>query len=75
MLPAIALIGVVDLLATGLFTAAVADGDLSLVAVVGALYPVVTVVLAFTMLGESLARHQLIGAAAALFGVAAIAGG
>lgn len=75
VLPAIALIGVVDLLATGLFTAAMAEGELSLVATVGALYPVVTVVLAFAMLGESLARYQLVGAAAALFGVAAIAGG
>lgn len=75
VLPAIALIGAVDLLATALFTAAVVEGELSLVAVVGALYPVVTVMLAFAMLGESLVRHQLIGAAAALFGVAAIAGG
>ena len=75
VLPAIALIGAMDLLATGLFTAATIDGELSLVAVVGSLYPVVTVVLAFAVLGESLARHQLIGAVAALAGVAAIAGG
>ena len=72
---AIAAIGVIDLLATGLFTAATINGELSLVAVVGSLYPVVTVVLALVVLSERIERHQLIGAFTALFGVALISSG
>jgi drug/metabolite transporter (DMT)-like permease len=74
-MPAIAAIGVLDLVATGLFTLAAAHGPLSLVAVVGALYPVVTVALAYVVLSERLAAHQAAGALAAMAGVAAIAGG
>ena len=72
---AIAAIGVIDLLATGLFTAATINGELSLVAVVGSLYPVVTVVLALVVLSERIERHQLIGAFTALSGVALISSG
>lgn len=60
---------------TGLFTAAAARGELSLVAVVGALYPVVTVILAFIVLSERLVAYQVFGVAAAFAGVVAIAGG
>jgi drug/metabolite transporter (DMT)-like permease len=45
------------------------------VAVVGSLYPVVTVLLAFFALSERLVAYQLVGVAAAFAGVAAIAGG
>ena len=48
-------------------------GYLSLVAVLGSLYPVITVVLAYLVLRERLARHQLVGVLAALAGVALIA--
>ena len=72
---AIAAIGVIDLLATGLFTAATINGELSLVAVVGSLYPVVTVVLALVVLSERIERHQLIRAFTALSGVALISSG
>ncbi|UJA20863.1 EamA/RhaT family transporter [Thermoleophilia bacterium SCSIO 60948] len=75
VLPAVVTVGVLDLLGTGAFTAATINGELSLVAVVGALYPVVTVMLAFAVLSDRLAPHQLAGAVAALAGVAAIAGG
>ncbi len=75
LLPAVVTIGVLDLAATGLFTAAAAKGDLSLVAVVGALYPVVTVLLAFLVLAERLLPYQIIGVIGALSGVAAIASG
>jgi drug/metabolite transporter (DMT)-like permease len=71
-MPAIVAIGVIDLIATGLFTAAAIEGDLSVVAVVGSLYPVVTVMLAFGVLSERLATHQLVGVITALAGVAAI---
>ena len=73
--PLVVAIGVLDLTATGLFTAALADGELSLIAVVGSLYPVVTVLLAFVVLSERLLGYQLIGVATAFAGVAAIAAG
>ena len=64
--------GVLDNLANLLFVLAAARGLLSLVSVLGSLYPVVTVVLARLVLDERLARWQLIGVAAALCGVAMI---
>lgn len=73
--PAIAAIGAMDLAATGLFTLAFTYSELSLVAVVGALYPVVTVLLAYLVLSERLAAYQVAGVLASLAGVAAIAGG
>jgi drug/metabolite transporter (DMT)-like permease len=75
LLPVVVAIGLLDLAATGLFTAAAAEGELSLVAVVGSLYPVVTVFLAFAVLSERLLAYQGLGVTAALAGVAAIAAG
>jgi drug/metabolite transporter (DMT)-like permease len=66
-------IGLLDTGANGLFALATTRGYLSLVAVLGSLYPVVTVVLAYLVLRERLARHQLVGVLAALVGVALIA--
>jgi drug/metabolite transporter (DMT)-like permease len=68
-------VGILDTGANGLFSLATTQGYLSLVAVIGSLYPVVTVLLAFVVLRERLARHQLAGVAAALAGVALIAAG
>jgi drug/metabolite transporter (DMT)-like permease len=64
--------GVLDNLANLLFVLAAARGLLSLVSVLGSLYPVVTVVLARMVLDERLARWQLVGVAGALTGVALI---
>jgi drug/metabolite transporter (DMT)-like permease len=64
--------GLLDNLANLLFVLAAARGLLSLVSVLGSLYPVVTVVLARVVLDERLARWQLVGVAAALTGVALI---
>ncbi len=64
--------GVLDNVANLLFVLAAARGLLSLVSVLGSLYPVVTVVLARVVLDERLARWQLIGVAGALTGVALI---
>jgi drug/metabolite transporter (DMT)-like permease len=75
VVPAVVAVGVLDLAATGLFTAAAAKGELSLVAVVGSLYPVVTVLLAFAVLSERLLGYQGLGVTAAFAGVAAIAAG
>ena len=72
-LPFIVAVGVLDTGANGLFALATTEGYLSLVAVLGSLYPVVTVLLAFVVLRERIARHQLAGAGATLVGVALIA--
>jgi drug/metabolite transporter (DMT)-like permease len=75
LVPVVVAIGVLDVAATGLFTAALAEGELSLVAVAGSLYPVVTVLLAFFVLSERLLAYQVLGVVAAFAGVAAIAAG
>jgi drug/metabolite transporter (DMT)-like permease len=72
-LPGIVAVGILDTSANGLFALATTQGFLSIVAVLGSLYPVVTVVLAYLALRERLARHQLVGVLAALAGVALIA--
>jgi drug/metabolite transporter (DMT)-like permease len=72
---ALAGIGALDLLATGLYAVATTEGLLSIVAVVGALYPIATVLLARAILGERLRRPQQAGIALAFLGVAAVAAG
>ena len=67
--------GTLDCGATGLYALANTKGALSIVAVVGSLYPVMTVVLARAVLGERIRPVQGVGVAAALAGVAMIAGG
>ena len=64
--------GVLDNTANLLFVLASARGLLSLVAVVGSLYPVVTVLLARVVLRERLRRWQLVGVIAALAGATMI---
>jgi drug/metabolite transporter (DMT)-like permease len=67
--------GVLDVSATGLYGVAQTLGSLSVVSVVGSLYPVTTVLLARGVLGERLRRVQAVGVALALSGVALIAAG
>ena len=67
--------GVLDVSATGLYGVAQTLGALSIVSVVGALYPVTTVLLARGFLGERLRTIQAIGVVLALTGVALIAAG
>jgi drug/metabolite transporter (DMT)-like permease len=71
----LAAIGALDLLATGLYALATTEGLLSVVAVVGSLYPIATVLLARAVLGERLRREQQAGVALAFLGVAAVAAG
>jgi drug/metabolite transporter (DMT)-like permease len=71
----IALIGVLDMGATGLYALANTEGLLSVVAVVGSLYPVTTVLLARFVLHERLRPTQAAGVLLAFLGVAAVAGG
>ena len=61
--------------ANALFAFASGHGLLALVAVLGSLYPVVTVLLAHVLLGERLTRAQQVGIAVALAGVCAISAG
>ena len=74
-LRALALVGLLDAGANGLYAAAATEGLLSVVAVLGALYPVSTVLLARAVLGERVRRIQEVGIVAALAGVALIAAG
>lgn len=65
------LVGVaqLDTIATSLYAVAITRGALSVVAVVGSLYPVATVLLARAVLGERLRRVQAAGVITALLGV------
>ena len=69
-LAALGMIGVLDLGANGLYALATQEGLLSVVSVLGSLYPAVTVVLA-----ERVARVQEVGVVLALAGVVAISAG
>jgi drug/metabolite transporter (DMT)-like permease len=71
----IAAVGCVDLLATALLSLAQTEGDLSIVSVLGGMYPVVTVLLAAAVLGERVRPPQLVGIVCALGGVGAVAAG
>jgi drug/metabolite transporter (DMT)-like permease len=72
---AVAAVGLADVTANILFAFAAGHALLSLVSVLGSLYPVATVLLAHVLLGERLTRTQQTGVVVALAGVAAIAGG
>jgi drug/metabolite transporter (DMT)-like permease len=74
-LPRLALIGALDIGANVMFAVAATRGLLSLVAVVGALYPITTVTLARVVLGERPHRVAQVGVVAALAGVVLIAAG
>jgi drug/metabolite transporter (DMT)-like permease len=72
---ALVALGAIDLFATGLYGLANRHGQLSIVAVVGSLYPVSTLVLARFVLRERAARSQVAGVALALVGAAAVGAG
>lgn len=69
------MIGLLDLAANALFAFATTLGLLSVVAVVGSLYPAVTVILARMLLHERVSRGQEVGVLATLAGVMAIIAG
>jgi len=68
-------VGVLDNLANVTFALAGQTGLLALISVVGSLYPVATVLLAWTILRERLTRSQWVGVALAFAGVGLIATG
>jgi drug/metabolite transporter (DMT)-like permease len=71
----LAAVGLLDLGANGLYALATTHGLLSVVSVLGSLYPAVTVVLARFVLAERIARVQEVGVVLALAGVVAISAG
>jgi drug/metabolite transporter (DMT)-like permease len=66
--------GVLDMTANVLFLLANREGLLAVVAVITSLYPASTIALAQLVLGERLARHQVLGLALATLAVVLIAG-
>jgi drug/metabolite transporter (DMT)-like permease len=74
-LPALAAIGLCDVGANVLFGLATTRGFLSVVSVLAALYPVVTMALAALLLHERIAPSQRLGVAGALAGAALISVG
>jgi drug/metabolite transporter (DMT)-like permease len=71
--PALLAIGLFDVVANALYALATEEGLLSVVGVLGSLYPAMTVALAHLVLHERLAPVQWAGIGAALAGVALIA--
>ena len=72
-LPALAVIGLGDVTANGLFAFASSQGLVSISSVLGSLYPVATLFWARLLLGERLRRVQSVGVGLTLVGVVAIA--
>jgi drug/metabolite transporter (DMT)-like permease len=75
IVPLLIATGVFDSGANLLYGASARHGLISVVSVLGSLYPVVLVALAFVVLHERIARPQLAGVALALAGVALISAG
>jgi drug/metabolite transporter (DMT)-like permease len=71
----VALVGIGDMAGNLLFAAASSQGLVSVVSVLASLYPIVTVLLAATVLKERVARAQQAGIALTLAGVALISSG
>jgi drug/metabolite transporter (DMT)-like permease len=69
----VALVGIADTGANLLFAYAATTGNLAVVGVLGSLYPVATVILAWWLLGERLSGGQNAGVALALTGVGLLA--
>ena len=74
-IPVLVGIGALDVGANGMFAVAATEGLVSVVSVVGSLYPLTTVVLAAVVLRERPHRLAQLGVAIALLGVALIAAG
>jgi drug/metabolite transporter (DMT)-like permease len=74
-LPALLALGLLDTTANGLFVLASQRGFLSIVSVLGSLYPVATILAAYLLLGERISRMQRSGVVLALAGIALVAAG
>lgn len=74
VLLALVAIGIFSVVGDSAFATASRQGDLSVVSVLASLYPVVTVLLGLTLLGERVRGVQLAGVALAITGIALLAG-
>lgn len=74
-IPLLIFIGVADFLANFFLGVATTKGLVSVAMVLGSLFPIVTVLLAFKFLSERLHKVQYLGIAAAIAGVALISAG
>ena len=74
LIPALLVIGVVDMSATGTYLSAIAIGPLAIAAILASLYPVVTTILAAVVVRERITWVHAAGIAAAAAAVALIAG-
>jgi drug/metabolite transporter (DMT)-like permease len=72
-LPGVVVLGLLDTGANILFVLASERGYLSIVAVLGSLYPVATIIAAYLFLSERISRLQRSGVALALVGIALVA--
>ncbi len=75
LLPLLAAVGIFDTTANVLVAAAADHGAIGVVAVLGSLYPIVTILLARLVLGERLAAAKRVGGGVALAGAALVAAG
>lgn len=72
--PLLAAVGIIDMSATAAYLLAIASGPLAIAAILAALYPVVTTLLAAVVLREHITRVHAVGIAAAGAAVVLIAG-
>jgi drug/metabolite transporter (DMT)-like permease len=75
LLPRLVGVGVFDTSANVLVAAATTAGAVGIVAVLGSLYPITTILLAWLVLGERLGRAKRVGGGVALVGAALVAAG
>jgi drug/metabolite transporter (DMT)-like permease len=75
LVPAISIVGLLDMTGNGAFILAVQAGALAVAAVLSSLYPVTTVVLAWLFLHERVTRTHAAGIALAMAAIACIAVG
>jgi drug/metabolite transporter (DMT)-like permease len=75
VVPKLVLVGLLDMGGNAAFILAAAAGDLAIAAVLSSLYPVVTVLLAITLLREHVTRSHILGIGLTGVAIALIAGG
>lgn len=75
LLPAVAVIGVLDMTGVAAFLFAEGSGPLAVASILSSLYPVTTVLLAAIVLRERVTRHHAIGIAAAAVAILLIGAG
>jgi drug/metabolite transporter (DMT)-like permease len=75
MVPLLVGVGLFDTLSNVFVATATTFGAVGIVAVLSSLYPIVTIVLAWLLLGEHLRLSKRLGGAVALAGAALVAAG